>query len=499
MNKFLSFVERFRGHDPLLVEAIIGGYHTLIESVSVPRLIYHETSIENARSILSDGFKTGKDLQKGEGTDAIFFAPSMKGMKGTAYSRGEGRRVRIEVDTSGLNLIDLSSLNSDPSLPSYKQPSYLSKQAIEYSGEFPDNYDGAYVTTNDSIYEIMLKPSVATEHMTGRVFNLNGALIESENVTIPDLSKYNDIIQSHSISELVNYDWNKIAFGFSNDDVLNIPLSKIKIKWKEDMLNVDGFDMGKYFKDVDYASLPPIEVSYDGKNFYLEDGHHRYGYAKKLNMKSVPAIVEITANPFKKLGFTIDDVVKYKKQTLTEAKSDDEMLMDELSEFVNSGYVPAPQKAEPEKAPIKEGGTVSAYHGSNAVFDEFRKEKIGTNFPNTKDGFFFSDDLEYVDYLANKLAKEKGGVPTRYTCELSLGRTYTLRNYFDTFSEDEATHMYGITQGDVIDIFDSFRNDIIAKAHANKCNSIHFKSHGINLYVVFEASQIRILDYTKLA
>jgi hypothetical protein len=32
MNKFLTFLERFRVHDPLLVESIIGGYQALIES-----------------------------------------------------------------------------------------------------------------------------------------------------------------------------------------------------------------------------------------------------------------------------------------------------------------------------------------------------------------------------------------------------------------------------------------------------------------------------------
>lgn len=348
----------------------------------------------------------------------------------------------------------------------------------------------------DKGYDIIL---VDEDQYTEEFVVLNPSAIKiTGEVLAESVSDFNSIISTHSIPELVNYDWNKIAFGFSNDDVLNIPLSKIKIKWKEDMANVTGFDMGKYFKDADYASLPPIEVSYDGKNFYLEDGHHRYGYAKKLNLKTVPAVVEITANPFKKLGFTIDDVVRYKTQSLTEA-TDDQMLMDELAEFMNSGYVPEPSKhTAPEKAPIKDGGTVRAYHGSNAVFDEFKKEKIGTNFPNTKDGFFFSDDLEYVDYLAKKLAKEKGGSPTRYTCELSLGRTYTLRNYFDTFTEDESSHMYGITQGDVIDIFDSFRNDIIAKAHANNCNSIHFKSHGINLYVVFEASQINIQNISHI-
>jgi len=180
-------------------------------------------------------------------------------------------------------------------------------------------------------------------------------------------------------------------------------------------------------------------------------------------------------------------------------KDDLQSLFDELSEFVDSNPDIKPSEpSEPEKTQIKDGGTVVAYHGSNAVFNEFSKEKIGTNFSNTKDGFFFSDDLEYVDYLAKKLSKEKGGTPTLYKCQLDLGRTYTARNYFDTFSESEADKMYAATQGDVIDIFDSYRDDIISKARSNKCNSIHFHSAGVHLYVVFESNQIKILSRSSL-
>ena len=86
------------------------------------------------------------------------------------------------------------------------------------------------------------------------------------------------------------------------------------------MENVIGSDMGSYFKNTQYNELPPIDVSFDGKRFYLEDGHHRYGYAHKLGIKRVPVKVDITANPFIKLGFTIDDVVNYKKQALVESQ-----------------------------------------------------------------------------------------------------------------------------------------------------------------------------------
>ena len=140
------------------------------------------------------------------------------------------------------------------------------------------------------------------------------------NSIMTKLAKYENIIKTHTIPELVHYDWNKIAFGFSSDDILEIPLSRIHIKWHGDMENVIGSDMGSYFKNTQYNELPPIDISFDGKRFYLEDGHHRYGYAHKLGIKRVPVKVDITANPFIKLGFTIDDVVNYKKQALVESQ-----------------------------------------------------------------------------------------------------------------------------------------------------------------------------------
>lgn len=139
------------------------------------------------------------------------------------------------------------------------------------------------------------------------------------NSIISKLKKYENIIRTHTVPELVHYDWNKIAFGFSDGDILEIPMSRINIKWHDDMENVIGYDMGTYFKNTQYSELPPIDVSFDGKKFYLEDGHHRYGYAHKLGIKRVPVKVDITAKPFVKLGFTIDDVINYKKQTLTES------------------------------------------------------------------------------------------------------------------------------------------------------------------------------------
>lgn len=146
---------------------------------------------------------------------------------------------------------------------------------------------------------------------------------------------YSDIINSHTIKELENYDWDKIAFGISNDDIITIPLSKLKIKWKDDMLNVNGYDMKQYFKNEPFDNLPPIDVSFNGKSFFIEDGHHRYAYAKQLGLKNVKVRVDITANPFNYLGFTMDDVVNY-KNTSAITESTDTINSPILDKAVNS-------------------------------------------------------------------------------------------------------------------------------------------------------------------
>ena len=119
------------------------------------------------------------------------------------------------------------------------------------------------------------------------------------------------IAKGKTPSEIVRYPWDKIAFGFSVDDVITLPVKELKVKYKEDMKNTKS-DMKTYFKDVPLSKLPPIEVSYDKGNFYIEDGHHRYVYAKQQGIKEVKVKIEdIKDNPILALGFdSIDDIIK---------------------------------------------------------------------------------------------------------------------------------------------------------------------------------------------
>ena len=134
--------------------------------------------------------------------------------------------------------------------------------------------------------------------------------------TNPKLEKAIEITQGmHSIQEFFHYNWDSVAFGFTDDDILTLEPSQIHIVWADDLANakhkIDGASkFGPHFKDA-LDKLPPVEVDYDGKRFTLQDGHHRYYLAKKTG-HSLQAQVTVKANPFLALG--IDDPEAFYRQ-----------------------------------------------------------------------------------------------------------------------------------------------------------------------------------------
>jgi hypothetical protein len=134
-----------------------------------PNIVWHETNAKNVDSILRDGFKTGKELNVGEHTDAVYFSGS-KGQKWEGagrikYGYGKGKTAKIPLDISKLKLLDRASLKDIPGLPSYKQPSYLAYRNAE-DGIFPEGYDGLIKYNKDgSVYELALRKDVATSNI----------------------------------------------------------------------------------------------------------------------------------------------------------------------------------------------------------------------------------------------------------------------------------------------------------------------------------------------
>ena len=97
----------------------------------------------------------------------------------------------------------------------------------------------------------------------------------------------------------------RLAFGFSSEDIKTINPNDLKVKWKDDLENVKWEINKSGLTPKQWASKinlnEPIEVSYWGDNkhkigFYIEDGHHRYMAAKILN-KPLNVNLEIKVNP----------------------------------------------------------------------------------------------------------------------------------------------------------------------------------------------------------
>lgn len=97
----------------------------------------------------------------------------------------------------------------------------------------------------------------------------------------------------------------RLAYGFSESDIVELMPEKLKIKWKTDLENVK-YEIQKSGKSpkswASQVSLEtPIDVSFEKDKFYIEDGHHRYVAAKILK-KPLKVNLEIKSNPIKYLA-----------------------------------------------------------------------------------------------------------------------------------------------------------------------------------------------------
>ena len=153
----------------------------------------------------------------------------------------------------------------------------------------------------------------------------------------------------------------RAAFGF-DDSLKELMPKQLSIKWNDDLENVKWEVKKKGLTDVDYAKkinlAEPIDVSFDGKNFNIEDGHHRYYAASVLNLP-LKINLEIKANPVAALsqGMGYDD---FHRCIWKQAHGQTEMLNEEIMSLQD-----LPFKQEVEQA----GGKIFSVGG--AVRDEF--------------------------------------------------------------------------------------------------------------------------------
>lgn len=106
----------------------------------------------------------------------------------------------------------------------------------------------------------------------------------------------------------------RLAHGFSENDITQLDPEQLNIRWFDDIENVkygikkSGLTPKEWASKVDLSE--PILVDYrkdpSGENkFFVEDGHHRYTAAKILK-KPLNVDISIKVNPIKEIAPDMD-------------------------------------------------------------------------------------------------------------------------------------------------------------------------------------------------
>lgn len=178
--------------------------------------------------------------------------------------------------------------------------------------------------SNEHIFENKMKIIITENQLKKIIINhnddkikINGISIYKDLINIDENKNigYNLLINEckkfKSAEELLksggfsNFALDLSAFGFTEESVNVLSPKNIKIKWKGDLENVLYEVKNSKLTPIEWSKkiniTEPVDVSFNGKYFYLEDGHHRY-YAAKTLKKKLKVKLEIVANPIKPLS-----------------------------------------------------------------------------------------------------------------------------------------------------------------------------------------------------
>jgi len=110
------------------------------------------------------------------------------------------------------------------------------------------------------------------------------------------LHEYDPLSEEYAALSVDEVD--RLAFGFCESDIQSIDPNQLNIRWKGDIENVEhevaafvsgGKGPEDWANAVDLSE--PIQLSFEGGKFFIEDGHHRYMAAyilkKRLNVDEV--------------------------------------------------------------------------------------------------------------------------------------------------------------------------------------------------------------------
>jgi hypothetical protein len=137
-------------------------------------------------------------------------------------------------------------------------------------------------------------------------------VIHKHHKIMKKVAEYNTFDDFMDNGGLTQHDLDKIAFGFSIEDVTKLWPSQLGILHKTDLEEVyvqiekSGESKKHWAKKEDLSK--PVEVMFQHGKFWLEDGHHRYVAATILG-KELNVVVEMMDDAVK----TIDPKLSFKQ------------------------------------------------------------------------------------------------------------------------------------------------------------------------------------------
>ena len=298
----------------------------------------------------------------------------------------------------------------------------------------------------------------------------------------------------------------RLAHGFSEEDIKILNPNQLKIKWKDDLDNVkyeieqSGLTPKKWASKVNLSE--PIDVSYWGDDkhklgFYIEDGHHRFVAAKLLD-KPLNVNLQIKTNPIIAMApwLDYDEFHRYifnlyKTNNLHEnPKPTIKVIKKTLTKCLKEGRC------------LKEGaGEIPniLYHGTDKKFNTFNDNKP----------IFFVDDLDVAKTYGPFIIKARLYMDNPIELDFEGGSTYyffdrwylpsdlanklksiatDMKNRY-SMDEELKKYMEGLGFNDLYGDLDGVIMKNISDSMGDIFNNPHQTS---NNYVVFNKKQIQI-------
>jgi hypothetical protein len=298
----------------------------------------------------------------------------------------------------------------------------------------------------------------------------------------------------------------RVNVGLNNDEVFNLGNAKHRERVKRiELDDAMGVDFLREARDseregtLDWTAIDPdlLEAAgFKGAILYERPaGMYGENAVRSLVVFKSDSLSELDRLPEKEAAQIKQDRVdnvdeSFESYSITPAQDASYM------KAVESGDVEAQQAMVDEAAKAAGYDSPKVYHGTDARFTVYDKDKTGSNFGLDKHGFFFTTDKESANMsrgnfpdgnprgftVDQKRAAEGGFVMSSY---LKLGKTIKPNDVegWENFSGSSAINTY-----------DGNRERVEHTAIKNKADSFTLKKEGSQMFSIYNPNNIKSAD-----